>query len=451
MDKKRIWGWYFFDWASQPYHTGLLTFVFGPFFATIAALHFAGLGLDEQAADARAQSMWSFGLTIAGLIVGFGAPFLGAFTDSRGKRVPWVAAFSVIYVVCAFALWWTEPDGSNLVFALAVFGVGFVAAEYALIFTNSQLPGLASEEEMGRLSGTGFAFGYLGGFFALLIALGLLVEQSTGKTVFGLPPGFGLLDPDRAEGARAVGPLVAIWFAVFMVPYFLYLRDTPTKNQASSFSGALSKVVASVRSLPQKPSLFGFLGGSMLYRDALNGLYAFGGTYAALALNWEVTKVGGFGIILVISAAILTWVGGKLDARFGPKPIIISAILGLIVVCILIAGIEPGQFFGASVGATLPDLLYLFCGIMIGGLGGSLQAASRTLMVRHTVPGEETEGFGLYGLAGRATSFLGTASVGFVTFVTGDVRFAVVPLIVLFLLGLLMLRWVNPEGDRDIT
>ncbi len=445
--KRRILGWYFFDWASQPYHTVLLTFVFGPFFAAIATAYFSDIGLDEQAADARAQSVWSFCLFAAGLCVAIGAPFLGALAD-RTRRMPWIAVFSVVYVIGAATLWLTEPDGSNLVFALTMFAVGFVAAEYALIFTNAQLPGLATRQEIGRLSGSGFAFGYLGGLIALVICLLLLVEQGTGRTLIGLSPGFGIFDAEAREGTRAVGPFVAIWFAVFMVPYFAWVREDATARSASSSPSSFGQVVKSVRALKARSSLASFLGGSMLYRDALNGLYGFGGTYALLVLDWEITRIGVFGIISVVSAAAMSWLGGRLDRRFGPKPVIVGAILVLSVVCTVIVGMTKTSIFGAPVTASVPDTIFLICGVIIGGLGGILQAASRTLMVRHTTPGTETEEFGLYGFAGRATSFLAPALIGIVTAATGDVRNGVLPLILLFLLGLLLLRWTQPEGDR---
>ncbi|MEO1536809.1 MAG: MFS transporter [Pseudomonadota bacterium] len=433
---KRILGWYFFDWASQPFHTLLVTFVFGPFFAAIATAYFAGTGLDESAADARAQAMWSFTLTIAGLIVGLSAPILGALADATGRRMHWIGMFSVICVIGSAALWQTAPDGSNLSFALLMFGLGFVAVEFAQIFINAQLPGLGGKEDMGRLSGSGFSFGYLGGFVALVLALGLLVEQATGLTVFGVPPGFGLLDPDAAEGTRAVGPFVAIWFAVFMIPYFMWVRDDRTPRHRS-FGAGLAHLGRTVRSLGTRPSLASFLGGSMLYRDALNGLYAFGGTYAALVLNWSVPQVGVFGIIAVIAAAAFAFAGGRLDRRFGPKPVITLSLLALILVCGVI-GFMP----------RVPDLLFMLCGVLIGGFGGTVQAASRTLMARHASSGAETEGFGLYGLAGRATSFLAPFLIGVVTALTGDVRNGVLPLILLFILGLVLLRWTKPEGDR---
>ena len=90
----------------------------------------------------------------------------------------------------------------------------------------------------------------------------------------------------------------------------------------------------------------------------------------------------------------------------------------------------------------------MFCGVAIGGFGGIVQAASRSLMVRHLEAEAETQGFGLYGLAGRATSFLAPALIALATATTGDVRIGVMPLILLFLFGLLLLRWTKPEGDR---
>ena len=447
--KKRIWGWFFFDWASQPYHTLLVTFIFGPYFVSVAAAHFLGTELGEEAADARAQSLWSLGLTIAGLIVGFGGPVMGAFADASGRRMPWIVFFSLMYVVGAGSLWWVLPDGSNLWFGLLAFGLGFVGAEYALIFTNAQLPTLGNRDEIGRLSGTGFSFGYLGGFLALITALILFVEQANGRTVVGLSPLFGL-DPAAREGTRFVGPMVAIWFALFMVPYFLWVRETRKLPDQLGLRGALANLAQTVRALPQRPSLATFLGGSMLYRDALNGLYGFGGTYAVLVLDWSITQIGVFGIISVISAAAMSFVGGRLDGRHGPKPVITASVLILSLVCLVIVSMDRTTLLGFSLteGSRLPDITFMICGVLIGGLGGIVQSASRSLMVRHTDETTSTEAFGLYGLAGRATSFLAPALIGLVTLATESARIGILPVFGLFLLGLLLLRWTHPDGDR---
>ena len=449
--RKRVWGWYFFDWASQPYHTLLVTFIFGPFFAGVAADYFIGTGLSEKAADAQAQSMWSFGLGLIGLFIGLGAPFLGALADSSGRRVPWVFGFSVLYFIGAYGLWFMLPDGSNLWWGLAAFGIGFIGAEWALIFINSQLPSLQSDKGTGEISGSGFAFGYLGGVVALAIMLLLFVEQANGKTLVGLAPAFGF-DAAAREGTRFVGPFTAIWYAVFMIPYFLWVRDDPASAKPrASVSVALASLGRSLRGLKHNTSLAAYLGSSMFYRDALNGLYSFGGVYAALVLNWEVTQIGVFGIIGALSAALFSWLGGKFDRRFGPKPVIITAIWLLIGVCVIIVSMSREMFFGLPLaeGSNMPDIIFLICGVFIGGLGGTLQAASRTLMVRHAKPEAPTESFGLYGLTGRATAFLAPTLIGLATMLSGSARLGVSPVIGLFLIGLILLRWVKPEGDRS--
>jgi len=448
--RKRIWGWYFFDWASQPYHTLLVTFVFGPFFATVASRHFMSGGLAETAADARAQSMWSLCLTVTGLIIGFGAPLMGALADTAGRRLPWILAFSAMYVAGAAGIWWTQPDGSNMWWALIAFGIGFVGAEYALIFVNSQLPSLGPADEVGAISGSGFAFGYLGGLVTLILMLAFFMEGTGGRTMLGLELPFEL-DAQAREGTRFVGPFTAAWFAVFMIPYFLWVRDIGPPRQGRGLGDALRLLKKSVIALKRRVSLSAYLGSSMFYRDALNGLYGFGGTYAALVLNWSIVSVGIFGIIGVISAAAFSWIGGRFDKTFGPKPVILAANWGLIAVCVTVVSMDRTQFFGVPLaeGSALPDAIFFGCGVLIGGLGGTLQAASRSLMVRHTDPAAPTESFGLYGLSGRATAFIAPALIGLVTALTESARLGVSPLIFLFLLGLILLRWVNAGGDSD--
>jgi len=448
--RKRIWGWYFFDWASQPYHTLLVTFIFGPFFAAVAADFFMGQGLADEAAKAQAQTIWSLCLTVTGLIIGFGGPLLGAFADISGRRMPWIVVFSVMYVIGAGGLWFMDPEGSNLWWMLISFGIGFIGAEFALIFINSQLPSLCDKDDVGKISGSGFAFGYLGGVVALFILLLLFVEQGNGKTLIGLDPAFGL-DAATKEGTRAVGPITALWFAVFMIPYFLWVRDGKSTGQRGNFGGAIRLVVQSIANLRNRLSLASYLGSSMLYRDALNGLYGFGGVYARLVLGWEITSIGIFGIVAAISSALFCWLGGHADRRFGPKPVIITSILVLTVVCITIVGMSRDQLFGVPLpqGSTLPDMIFFGCGVLIGGFGGILQATSRSLMVRHTNPERPTESFGLYGLSGRATAFLAPALIGVATTITGSARLGISPVVVLFILGLILLIWVRAEGDQD--
>ena len=450
-NRKKIWGWFFYDRASQPFHTLLMTFVFGPYFAIVASQYYMGIGQDETLADANAQIVWSNCLAITGLIIGFGGPILGAIADTTGLRKPWIGTFSVIYLITALALWFTLPDGSNMWLMLSVFGLCFIMAEYTYIFTNAQLPSLGSIDEVGKISGSGFGFGYAGGVLSLLIMLLFFVEQDNGKTmILELDPLFGL-DAAQKEGTRFVGPFVAIWFAIFMIPYFAWVREDKSLRRKLNISEGLTNLVGSIKSLPSRKSLFSYLVASMFYRDALNGLYTFGGTYAVLVLNWNIVKLGQFGIIAAVSAALFSWLGGFLDRRIGPKPVIVVMVCILTVVCFVIVNTSLTHVFGVAVseGSNLPDLVFYTCGVFIGGMGGILQSASRSMMVRHTRLEKATEGFGLYALSGRATAFLAPALIGIVTAISGDARIGISPLVGLFIVGLVLLFWVHPKGEHD--
>ena len=438
--KKRIWGWFFFDFASQPYNTLLLTFIFAPYIKELV-----GDGSDAQAA-------WGFGVGAAGIVIAFLAPILGAMADVGGNRMRWIWVFSIMYVVGAYGLWWTAPDSFNLTTTMLLFGIGLIGMEFATIFTNSMLPDLGTKEEIGRISGNGWAFGYVGGLIALVIMLVFLGDvAATGKTFVGLDPLFGL-DASAREGTRAVGPLTAIWFVVFMVPFFLWVRDPrPTRAEPGAVSAALRGLVRTVQSLPRRQSLFAYLASSMFYRDALNGMFTFGGIYAAGVLNWSVADTGVFGILAIITGALFAWIGGRADSRFGPKSVITTCVIVLTLVALGVVFVSRENVLGIPVadGSALPDIAFYVLGAFIGAAGGALQSASRSMMVRQADPARMTEAFGLYALAGKATSFIAPLSIGFATYLTGSQQWGVVPLVVLFLIGLFCLQWVDPDPETQ--
>jgi UMF1 family MFS transporter len=312
------------------------------------------------------------------------------------------------------------------------------------------LPDLGSRDEIGRISGNGWAFGYVGGLVALIIMLVFFAENPAGVTLVGLSPLFGL-DAAAREGTRFVGPLTAIWYVVFMIPFFLFVRDPrPKRASATAIRLALSDLRTTLRTLPQSKSLLAYLASSMFYRDALNGIYTFGGIYAAGVLGWSVVDTGIFGILAIITGAVFAWLGGRLDMARGPKPVIALCIVVLALVALAIVFVSRNSVFGIAVSETsrLPDIAFYVCGAFIGAAGGALQSASRTMMVRQANPARMTEAFGLYALAGKATSFIAPLSIAAMTWATGSQQLGVTPLIFLFLIGLVLLFWVKPDGDR---
>ncbi|MFK7746526.1 MAG: MFS transporter [Roseobacter sp.] len=450
--RKRIWGWYFFDWASQPYNTLLLTFIFGPYFAQTATANLVASGMGLEAAKAQAQAYWGYGLTAAGLSIAVLAPLLGSVADGSGKRMPWIWLFSLLYVVGSGALWWTAPSDFSILWALFFFGIGLIGAEFAAIFTNSYLPELHEDaSERGRISGSGWAFGYLGGVAALIAVLVLFQAGDNGRTLAGLEPLFGL-NPDTGADTRIVGPLTAGWFALFMIPFFLYVRDTPkTAPAAYSIKTGISGLVATLKGLPKHPSLLAYLGSSMFYRDALNGMYTFGGIYALGVLNWSIVDIGVFGILAAISGAVFSWVGGRVDGRIGPMPVIVGCCIILILTAGLIISLTPTSILGMPLaqGSAIPDIAFYIAGALIGAAGGALQSSSRNMLTHQANPQRMTEAFGLYALSGKATSFLAPALIAIVSDVTGSQRLGILPIAALFMVGLLLLIWVKPKGDFE--
>ncbi|MEO1679062.1 MAG: MFS transporter [Pseudomonadota bacterium] len=436
--RQRIWGWFFFDWASQPYNTLLLTFIFGPY-------------INDLLGDgSAAQAAWGYGIGTAGLLIAVSAPFLGAMADKGGGRIGWIWAFSVLYVVGSAGLWLAAPGDFNLTLILALFALGLIGMEFATIFTNAMLPSLGPAHEIGRISGSGWAFGYLGGLIALVVMLLFFAESEAGTTLLGIPPLFGL-DPEAREGTRLVGPFTAVWYAVFMVPFFLWVREPVRANalpMRAAAAAAWPELKATLASLPQRPSLFSFLGASMFYRDALNGFYVFGGLYAAGVLGWSVIDVGIFGILAVITAALFAWIGGHADSHFGPKPVIVTCVLILTALAITVVFVSRESVLGMPVApdSNLPDIAFYILGAGIGAAGGALQSASRSMMVRQSPADQMTEAFGLYALAGKATSFLAPLAIGVATDITGSQQAGITPLIALFLLGLVLLVWTKPNG-----
>ena len=432
---RRVWGWMFFDWASQPYLTLLLTFIFGPYFTSAIVTD-----------SVRGQEYWGWMLAGVGVLVALLAPLLGSMADASGSRLRWVAAFSVVHAGAACSLWWAHPGSPHVAWILVAFGAGLLAVEFSTIFTNAMLPGLGDRSQIGVISGSGWAFGYAGGLLALLLVLAFLAENDSGLTLIGAEPVLGL-DPAMREGTRAVGPFTAIWYLAFMVPFFLWVREGPTV----AGQGAVSGLVTTIRNLPRQRSLLAFLLSSMFYRDALSGLYAFGGIYAAGVLGWSIVDIGVFGTVSLVFGAVFSWLGGFADRRFGPAKVIIFCIALLAFACAVILSTSREVVFFIPVAANSPlaDRVFLACGCLIGAGGGILQAASRTMMVIQANPRRMTEAFGLYALSGKATAFLAPMLVAIATGVFDDQRIGAMPLILLFLAGILLMYMVDPEGYRD--
>src|SRR6202140_926254 len=219
--RSAVISWIFFDWAAQPYFTLITTFVFAPYFATHVASD-----------PASGQSLWGFATAASGLTIALLSPVLGAIADASGRRKPWIAAFGTLLVIGSGLMWFGRPGDISVIPALLLaYGIATVGVEFATVFNNAMMPSLVPPDKIGRLSGTGWATGYVGGILSLILVLGFLAASpETGRTLFGLAPLFGL-DPVSHQGDRITGPLTGFWFIVFVLPMFLLTPDHPAKRR----------------------------------------------------------------------------------------------------------------------------------------------------------------------------------------------------------------------------
>ena len=398
----------FYDWANSAFPTVITTFIFAAYFSQAVAT-----------TPVDGTVMWSRALTIAALIVAIVSPVLGAIADFSGPRKPWILAFSLGCAVVTAFLWFVQPAPDFVLLALGLYTLASITYQFAIVFYDAMLPDIAPRDLVGRLSGWGWAAGYAGGLVCLVACLWLV--KAGGTAVFGL-------DADLAEPVRATAPLVALWFAVFSVPLFLFTPDRPASKL--SFSEAtrtgLRHLAGIVGTLRSEPQILRFLLAHMLYTDGLVTLFAFGGIYAAAEFGMEPADILVFGIVLNVAAgagaAGFAWV----DDAIGSKRTIMLALA-----CLILSG--------AGLVLARADWLFWTLGAILGLFVGPAQAAGRSLMARLAPAGIETEMFGLYALAGKATAFSGPLVLGLVVQLTGSQRAGMASVIFFLLCGLVIL------------
>lgn len=442
---RAIAGWVLFDWASQPFFTLVTTFVFAPYFVA----HFLPT-------PAEGQALWGFAVASAGVSVALFSPILGAIADRAGRRKPWIGAASLLLVAGCAALWWAQPGATHATALIIVaFCAASIGAEFATVFTNAMLPDLVPVRRMGRISGLGWAVGYVGGLISLALMLTLFIANpQSGLTLIGAAPLFGF-DPAQFEGDRFSGPLSAIWYALFVVPLFLFTPDQPARAKLGvAVREGLSALRNTLMNAGAHRDVARYLVARMIYYDGLSALFAFGGVYAAGTFGWGAQQVGLFGIVLIVAATIGAWAGGRLDDLWGPRRLILRALVLLAIASLLILSIGkehilfvlpaappvPGHIF-----SSLPEQAYLVVGCLVGLVAGPIQSASRTLLAHLAPPDQMTQFFGLYALSGKATAFMAPAAIGALTAISGSQRIGISVVVIFLAIGWLLLLRV-PDG-----
>lgn len=445
--RRGIWGWMLFDWAAQPFFTVITTFIFGPYFVS------------RMASDPETgQAAWGYGIAVAGLAIAVLSPILGSVADQTGPRKPWIALFAAIKITSLCLLWFAAP-GSNLFLVVLFFSLASVAAEFSTVFNDSMMPRLVPKSEIGRISNMAWGLGYLGGMIALIVVVAFMASSpETGKTIVGLDPILGL-DPKLGEDARATGPLTAAWYLLFILPMFLFTPDAAKGIPLGpAVREGLSELKSTLGEIRKRSGIFRFLVARMIYQDGVNALLALGGAFAAAMFHWSITEIGLFGIILNVVAIVGCLVAARLDVALGSKTIVMISLVLLSIATIGIVSTGPGYtLFGAwmmpgadsgGLFGTPAEKAYIFFGLLIGLAFGPVQASSRSYMARSVTAAESGRYFGIYALAGRATSFAAPFMVATITLASGSSRLGMAAIVLFLGVGLAILVRTAYPADQ---
>ncbi len=418
-DRRAVFAWAMYDFANSSFSALVLTFIFSTYFTKAIAS-------DEIVGTA----LWSRGLTISAFTVALFSPFMGALADAGGFRKRILFVLTVIAVAGTAVLYTVQPG--QVFKALFWFVFANIGVEMGMVFYNAFLPDIAPAEKIGRISGYGWSFGYVGGLLAMLIAMIGFIEADS--------PWFGF-SKIGGENIRATNLLVASWYAIFSIPFFIWVKERKSRanqNLERVFSTTYKQLKETFHEIKQYRQIIRLLVARLFYNDGILTIFSFGGIYAAGTFNFSFTEILIFGIVLNITAGLGAFALGFLDDVIGGKKTIQISNYAFILAT-LIAIFAPNKFF------------FWVAGIMVGIFSGPNQAASRSLMSRFVPADKETEFFGFYAFSGKATAFIGPLILGILTEMFNSQRAGISIVLVLFIVGSLLLRLVNEEEGKQLS
>ncbi len=441
VPRKRVISWAMWDWATQPFNSVLLTFVWvpsflvSPFFLDPAVAALGVVNGEEIDCDTAANAATEYcralgaldanlgwGIMVAGILIALLAPVLGQRADATGRRKLTLAIFTGLLIACQFAMVFVTGVPSYFWFGVAMIAFGSVVGEIAGANYNALLVSVSTPKTVGRVSGLGWGFGYLGGIVALVIVVGLILS--------------GVLDGTQAITFQLIAAGATLWTIVFCIPIFLNVPEPPPSpgtKRVNFFEGYVELVRSVMRLWREHRPTFWFLLASAVYRDGLAAVFTFGTVIAARVFGFGFTDLVIFGIVLNLVAGVSTILAGRLDDRFGPKGVILFAIGGIVICCLTV-------FFGAGAGQAL----FWVVGIVLAAFVGPAQAASRSFLARVTPVGQEGEIFGLYATTGRAASWMAALLWGlFIGLAGNQTLYGILGIALILAVGFVMLLFVK--------
>ena len=397
--------WSLFDFANTSFSVLIVAVGYSLYFKQVVA---GGAG--------RGDFLWGTAVSLSMLATALIAPALGAASDFAHSRKRFLFAFTAASIVATALLTFVGPG--MVAMGMLLFVVANVGFEGGIVFYNAFLPRLASERSLGRVSGYGFAMGYVGSLVSLLIAFPLYAG--------------GFAD-SNLPSVRLSFLIAAGMFLVFSLPLFLYLPDLPRPAAAGGdyVRRGLRRVIDTVTHVRSYRNVARFLLAFFLYNDGILTVISFASIFAQESLAFSLQEVLVLFAVVQASAIVGSLLIGFLSDRIGPKRTIIITLVVWIAVVLAAYVVTSKEIFFAV-------------GVLAGAAMGGSQSASRSLMASLTPPEREAEFFGFYdGFCGKASAVIGTFLFGALSLATGSQRAAVVSVGLFFVAGLWLLRTVE--------
>lgn len=397
--RREIFGWCMFDFANQAYTLLIITVIFGDLYTRIVV---------GDAPDYRLGNLlWSLALCLSYLVVVFSAPLLGAIMDHAQAKKRMLFASYLVTVAATALLYFVAPGQIWLGFALIVVSNTAYAAGES--FIASFLPFLGDSDELGRISGLGWALGYAGG----LVAAGFVM-------VF-----LGEVSAENFERLRWVGPFAAAFFLLAALPTFLWLREPAIGTRrplslglAAAGYGRLLQTWRSVGAYPDLARLFL----SILFAMAgVSVIIAFAFIYGAQVIGWSEGTRNLMFIVVQVTALAGALLFGSLQGRLGGRLTYALTLLLWIAAIIAIYCVRPltdalNALFAL---ALAPEQVFLFAGALSGLSLGSSQSVGRALVGMFAPEHRAAELFGFWGLFSKLAAVFGIFGVGLLQWLFG--------------------------------
>lgn len=427
--RREIWGWGLYDFANSPFATTILAVIFNRYFAEVLAGGEQGVVIEVLGRAVRVPGVTFFTYTLAAamLVVAVLAPVLGAIADASGSKKKFLAFFCYLGVGATAMLYFV---GAGQYWRGAIFFVvaqiGFAAGN---IFYNAFLPEISTPEDIGWISGFGFTLGYVSGVAVLALNLAML----------SYPQWIGFDAPFTPQDTFLS---VAIFWGVFAIPTFLWLRERrPAAPPAGARSNrgyvraGVARVASTFRHLRRYRELSKFLAAFLIYNDGIQTTIVVAAIFVDEVLGLSEGAIVGLFMMIQATAIVGAYLIGAMSDRIGHKTTISLTLLVWTGVAIW------GMFLGFS---GNPVLEVYAIGVVVGLVLGGSQSASRALQGTFTPDANAAEFFAFYGIAGKFASVIGPMVYGSVYALIG-VRSAILSLGVFFVVGLVILHTVNEE------